>query len=269
MHYPEIDRVAALVAEVAAEEMVPRFRALEHGDVREKGPGDVVTIVDEICEARLTEGLSDMLPGSVVVGEEAAAADERVIDRLDGEDPVWIIDPLDGTRNFADGKEAFVSMVALAHGGELVGAWIHDPIKGETAVAERGAGAFMAGRRLAVAEARPIDAMAGAFGKPARGPRREAADRLGKAMRHDERITSAGLTYIELAAGRLDVGLFSRLWPWDHAPGVLLHREAGGHDGLTPSGTRYSPRHREGALLCAADAETWGRVRDLIADLAL
>jgi len=269
MRYPDIDHVAALVAEVAAEEMVPRFRALADGEVREKGPGDVVTIVDELCEERLTRGLADLLPGSVVVGEEAAAADDRVIDRLDGDDPVWIIDPLDGTRNFADGKAAFVSMVALVHGGELIGAWIHDPNAGLTAVAERGAGAWISGRRLAVARGGPLDGLSGAFAKPARGPRREAAERLGKALRHDERITSAGLTYIELASGQLDIGLFSRLWPWDHAPGVLIYREAGGFEALTPSGTRYTPRRRDGALLCASDDETWRRISGLIDDLAL
>ena len=101
---PGLRDIADLLAEVARVEIVPRFRALAHGDWREKGPGDIVTIADERTEAALAPRLQALLPGSVVLGEEAAAKDPSLFDLLSGDHPVWIIDPIDGTANFAEGK---------------------------------------------------------------------------------------------------------------------------------------------------------------------
>ena len=92
-------RIERLIAEIAAEEVMPRFEKLEAGDVSEKSPGDLVTIADVATERRLTPALLDALPGSRVVGEEAAAADPRILDQLAGDDPVWVVDPIDGTAN--------------------------------------------------------------------------------------------------------------------------------------------------------------------------
>src|SRR3546814_3877675 len=144
MTLPDIERVTRIIEEVAAEEMLPRFRTLEGDQIREKsGPGDLVTIVDEVCEKRLSAALTDLLPGSLVVGEEAHAADPSIMDRLDGEAPVWIIDPLDGTWNFAHGRDRFASIVALAIGGETMAGWIHDPMAGVTGCAVSGEGAYI------------------------------------------------------------------------------------------------------------------------------
>ena len=65
---PDIDGVTEIIAAVGREEILPRFRALAAGDIREKGPGDLVTVADEASEARLAAALTDLLPGSVVVG---------------------------------------------------------------------------------------------------------------------------------------------------------------------------------------------------------
>src|SRR5690349_21342761 len=111
---PDIDRVSAIIREVAEAEILPRFRRLQQSDIREKGPGDLVTVADEVAERRLTERLRDLVPNSLVLGEEAVAADQRVLGRIFEEDPVWIIDPVDGTSNFASGKPAFGVIVAYA-----------------------------------------------------------------------------------------------------------------------------------------------------------
>lgn len=266
---PEPDAVARIVAEIAAEEMMPRFRSLDREEVREKGPGDFVTVVDEICERRLTAALADLLPGSLVVGEEASHHDASVIERLGGEDWAWVIDPLDGTRNFAHGIARFASMVALVRGDRVVLGVIHDPIAGRTALAAEGEGAFEDGTRLGVSDRDALPGMAGAYGKPSRGPRREAADRLGRALAENHRISCAGMTYVELARGELDIALFARLWPWDHAPGSLIHAEAGGWGAILPDAAPYTPRRHKGSLLCTPDRETWDRVAGMLTGLEL
>src|SRR5215475_5254326 len=100
----DLARVTSLIEETAGAEILPRFRKLAAGEIREKTPGDFVTVADEAAEARLTPLLSALLPGSLVLGEEAAAADATLLDRLFDTQPVWVIDPVDGTSNFAEGR---------------------------------------------------------------------------------------------------------------------------------------------------------------------
>ena len=128
---PDIDRITRLVEEVAAEEIVPRFRALADGEIRRKKGGDLVTVADEATETRLGAALGELLPGSTMVGEEAAARDSGVLDRLSEDRPIWIIDPVDGTGNFAKGAEPFALMLAFLSRGEVLAAWIHLPLAGE------------------------------------------------------------------------------------------------------------------------------------------
>src|SRR5215510_4881511 len=140
--------VSRLIADVAAAEIMPRFRKLESHHVIEKAAGDLVTIADRAAEERLTAALVGLLPGSTVVGEEAVAANGALLDRLNGDRPVWIIDPIDGTTNFIEGRTEFGVMVCLAQRGELVASWIHRPVTGATAMAEAGGGAWMEGARV-------------------------------------------------------------------------------------------------------------------------
>ena len=137
---PDRYAVDRLIRQVAAAAILPRFRNLAEDDIREKKPGDLVTAADEDSERRLTAALPDLLPGSRVVGEEAASRDEGVMAALDGPDPVWVVDPVDGTHNFAHGKDRFAVIVALCQHGAVTAAWIHGPTDGTTVWAAPGQG---------------------------------------------------------------------------------------------------------------------------------
>jgi len=254
--------VAALEA-VAAEEITPRFRNLQAGEVSDKGGGDFVTRADEESERKLTRILAGLLPGSVVVGEEAAHADPAVIGRIAGDAPVWIIDPLDGTNNFAQGNELFAVMAALVVKGESVLGAIHMPTRGQTAVAEAGSGAFMSGARLKAAAPRPLAQMRASihtnYLPEDIKPRFKAA---AKAFGSNEEIYCAGRVYVGLAEGALDGALFWRTKPWDHAMGTLILREAGGVDGFA-DGSAYKPTEQgRYGLIAASGRETWRLTRD-------
>src|SRR4051812_33484678 len=121
---PDPVAVAALLRRAATEIILPRFRNLEKADIREKGPGDLVTIADTAAELLLTPLLRKMAPRSVVVGEEAASADAAILARLAGEAGVWLIDPVDGTFNFAHGNPNFAVMAAYVERGTVCGGWI-------------------------------------------------------------------------------------------------------------------------------------------------
>lgn len=145
-----LDDVTEAVREAAAAEIVPRFRQLAEDDVVQKsGPHDLVTSADRLAELRLTDALTALLPGSAVVGEEAVHADPAVYGALEGDAPVWIVDPVDGTRQFVHGDPGFCTLVALVRGGETLASWTYAPALGELAIAVLGDGATLNGTRLA------------------------------------------------------------------------------------------------------------------------
>ncbi len=258
----DISSVTNLIHTVAAEEVVSRFERLARGEVTEKGPGDLVTIADLQAERRLTEELTRLLPGSVAIGEEAAAADPAILGLLAQPAPVWIIDPVDGTMNFSEGRRHFGTMVALVRGERIEAAWIHDPLGGETAVAEAGAGAWIGDRRLQVARAeRPEDLrgalLAGQFGDRELGARIQSRRHKVGAVKS---LRSAAHEYLRLARGEIHYALFTKLMPWDHAAGVLIHREAGGYSSYL-DGAPYRPSAiTKTALLLAPDLGCWRRL---------
>jgi fructose-1,6-bisphosphatase/inositol monophosphatase family enzyme len=262
-----MDRVTALIAEIAAEEILPRFTKLAAGDVREKAPGDLVTIADEATEHRLTPLLTQLLPGSCVLGEEGAAASPALLERLAGDAPVWVIDPVDGTSNFAAGAGDFGVMVALVRHDAVLAGWIHDPRTGETATAEQGGGAWLGDRRLDVAKPPGDPAklsgvlLAGFFGNRELGKQVQARREQVSTLKSRR---CAASEYRRLAQGEMHFALFTKLMPWDHCPGVLIHAEAGGYNSYVEGG-RYTPsRIKASGLMLAPDAASWQQLYDIL-----
>ncbi|MBL8831816.1 MAG: inositol monophosphatase [Rhodospirillales bacterium] len=243
-----MNRVSALIADVADAAIVPRFRALAASDISLKGPNDYVTAADLDAEARLTPALADLLPGSSVVGEEAVAGDRAVLDRLGETSPVWIIDPLDGTANFAGNRTPFCSIVALAVGGEPVAGWIYEPMTRDLLVAGKGTGAHFNGAPVRLKPGPDV----AVYGKTLR-KRAEESGRFGRFV--DDRC--AGAVYLDLARGRLGLACFTRTLPWDHAAGSLAVREAGGHVAFLDNGGNYDARRHVGPLLHATSRNVW------------
>ena len=155
----DVDEVATIVREVAWRRIVPRFRNLGPAAIGYKAPDDMVTVADREAEADLSARLVPLAAGSLFVGEEAVFADPGMLDALSGEGQVWVVDPLDGTSNFVRGSPDFTTMVALVRNGHALAAWIHAPLAGWTAVAVRGRGAYLDGRRMRVAPSRPLRAL--------------------------------------------------------------------------------------------------------------
>jgi fructose-1,6-bisphosphatase/inositol monophosphatase family enzyme len=261
---PDADVVSGVIREVARTEVMPRFQALRAGDIREKSPGQLVTAADVAAEAALNQRLRALAPGSVVLGEEAASDDPSLFELLDGAAPVWVIDPVDGTVNFAQGRPGFAIIVAWIGAGRTVAGWIHDPIEGVTVTARRGGGAWSDGRRLTVVPDTPLEAMTGsAYGKV--GPLGRTADLL----RADGRVggvvngMSSGIDYLSLALGRSHFQVTSRSLPWDHAAGVLIAEEAGALARFVDD-TPYRPQVLDRGLLIAPHRAAWDTIRAIV-----
>jgi len=266
------DRVGRLLRDIAREELLPRHRALQVHEIHSKAtatdPDDIVTEADLAIERRLTVELAALLPEAVMVGEEASAANPAVLAALATDGPVFICDPLDGTKNFAAGLDTYGSMLALAVAGETRMAWIYLPTEDTLFVAEAGAGTYADGRRLLAADIDPSRAvLSGSLYTRHMPP--ELRDKVSSGAARATRIVDgpacSALEYTALARGHKDYVVYHRLHPWDHAPGALILAEAGGA-ARHADGSAYRPVSGNQLLLLTRHAGLWPAVRAVLCD---
>lgn len=266
----EIERVARIMREVAAEEIMPRWRNLAGGDVIEKsGPSDIVTVADRAAEVQLARRLAALVAGSRVIGEEGVHADPSVTTHFASGDPVWVIDPIDGTSAFAKGETAFAVMVALVRGEELIAGWILAPAGGEMHMGERGSGVWRVSEDGTVRLPRPSipserKELIGLLGRRHMSDaRRSEIKSRGEAFGALQNVSCAGLDYPRLLSGRSHFAIYNKSEPWDHLPGLALAHEQGfvfsKHDG-----SAYRPGDNTGGLVIAPSEEVAADIRRLL-----
>ncbi len=275
-----VPAVERLLRRVAEDEVMSRFNHLEHSDIHTKGTSsDLVTTADLEAEKRIREGLLEILPGSLVIGEESAYQTPEILHHLDTAKPVWIIDPLDGTHNFAHAQPCFAVICALVEKGETVLGWILDPVCAICMIVRKGHGVrqihgdLHEGPKLTMRNVSAIEALRGSIAEGVR-KRLETRPQEAKPPMHFVRYHCVGREYMDLISGKLNFALYGgNLWPWDHAAGTLMVAEAGGTARTLNAGLPYSPRSvRHGAgmrakqLLIAPDAATFGALERLFSD---
>ncbi len=254
------DWLVAQVRAVARAEILPRFRALAAAEVRAKtGPDDLVTEADLRAEAVLSEAFAARFPEALILGEEAASADPSLIDWVAEAELTLILDPVDGTWNFAHGLAVFGVILAVAKRGVPVWGMLYDPICDDWVEAAESEGARFRQRRLEIAGA-------GAQARTGYAPlgfipqrhRAEMAERLSGFGRVGSLRCSCH-EYRMLAQGHVDFVLSAGLMPWDHAAGVLAVGQAGGTAKML-DGRAYHAGLTSGYLLAARDGQTWDRL---------
>jgi len=268
-----LDRaVIAVMRDAATRAIMPRYQSLHADEIIDKDPGarlqDLVTIADKESELILAEGLAKVLPEAAIVGEEAAHADPAVLDHL-GDSLCWIIDPVDGTNNFASGKPPFGILIALAERGETVAGWIYDPLKNRMCRAQKGKGAWINDER-AVSRGSglvpPIAAISFVFADEAERAALKAHIAPHYAMVDIPRC--AAEQYPRIVLGENDLTVFSRTLAWDHAAGVLFVNEAGGKV-ARPDGRPYLVHeHMQPGLIGASTPALWDELTERLAGMA-
>lgn len=260
-----LDKTQDLMREASATLIMPRFRQLADHEIDTKtSPTDLVTVADREAEEWLTPRLMDLLPGSVVVGEEACSADSSVLEGLHGVVPVWLVDPVDGTANFVDGNARFGVMVALVNRGVTQAGFILAPVEDVMVVAVAGAGARLDGKEIRGRQNIPFsDAFGDYSSKYVEPPLR---DRLMNACKKSKGTQSghcSAYAYLDTARGQLDYVLQYLMSPWDHAAGALIVSEAGGAVQFMDDGSAYTavPRAPRPAL-AVGDKMMWQNYRD-------
>ncbi|MDA8586389.1 inositol monophosphatase [Rhodobacteraceae bacterium] len=264
------------VRRVARAEIMPRFRALGPNDIQSKSaPDDLVTEADVRAEAAITAEVHKLLPKALVVGEEAVSADPSVLDGLRDADCAVIIDPVDGTWNFAKGLATFGVILAVTRRGETVFGLLYDPVLDDWVMARRGGGAWYCRPdvppvRLNIGGDTPQDQAVGfvpLFLFPY-----ETRVQLSGAIPGFRRIWSVRCScheYRLLAQGHADFCLSGTLNPWDHAAGALAVEEAGGAVGLLDGAPYMGGMSGSGCLVTARSAETLARTQETFGPLIL
>lgn len=266
-----LSTVEQIIRDVAQNVIMPRFRKLASHDVEMKGVNDPVTIADKESERELTKRLAAYMPNSAVVGEESFAADKAILSRLDNEHPVWIIDPIDGTRNFVAGVPEFAVMVALVSRRESLASWIHDPNSGDMIMAEHGGGVWLRGQRLSLASTSLTDNAVGLVGgrvkkllQPIIGlPRLEIGSCAGfDYPRLFNPAMNGEAAFANASTSRASFLLYHHTNAWDHVPGMLMHKEAGGYS-ADWHGNPYDMSQTRNGLLYAPDKDSWQHLHTL------
>lgn len=218
---------AVQTAREAGRVLAEKFgRALQ---VSHKGEIDLVTEADLAAERLIVERIRSYHPRHSILAEEAGE-----VENIAGADPSfkWIVDPLDGTTNYAHGYPFFCVSIALEHEGRVVVGVVYDPLRDELFAAERGGGATLNGRRVSVSDVAELNRALVCTGFPydVRGRERFARHFSAFIMRAQSvrRDGAAALDLAYVACGRFEVFYEDGLRPWDVAAGKLLVEEAGG-----------------------------------------
>lgn len=263
----DLHQVGDMLALAARTEIMPRFRKLTSTQIRQKSSAlDLVTDADEAAETAISKALAAAFPGALIVGEEGTSKNPSLLQAVGSADLAFLVDPIDGTKNFVCNLPLFGVMAAATIRGEIVGGVIYDPVCRDWAYALRGGGAWIElenGSRvpLRVAKPVPVSAMEGvvAIGFLPEPLRATLIGNLTK-LAASINLRCAAHEYRMAAAGYCHMLFYNRLMPWDHAAGWLLHQEAGGYSAHF-DGTPYHVTHLTGGLICAPDEVSWNQVR--------
>lgn len=270
----DAEAVVQIMREVALAEILPSWRNLSPGAIRFKTSiHDIVTDADVAAEAAITAKLRERFPNAAIIGEEATAGNPALLDRIAEAEFAFIVDPIDGTKNFSAGLPLFGVIIAVATKGEVIAGFILDPVGDDVAIALRGEGAWIEmadGRRndLHVAAAAPLHDMTGcvAWNQLVEPVKTTVLTNLAK-VRAAPSYRSGAHEYRMIAAGHYHFLLQGKIMPWDHAAGWLIHREAGGFAARF-DGSPYNATTHSGGILCAPDEDSWHTLRDELFNIA-
>ncbi|WCN08705.1 inositol monophosphatase family protein [Marinomonas mediterranea] len=256
-----------IVRDAARDIIMPHFRHLDADQIARKSTQlDLVTVADQACERYIAEKVADEFPDWSIVGEEAVADTPERLKDIATAETCMIIDPIDGTWNFANGLSDFGVIIAVVVKGVTVFGLLYDPVHDDYVYANKGEGAFLVRPdsepvSLSVTPELEIEKMLGILSFYSYAPevnRQLAVKSTAFARTHSLPSCHA---YRQLAIDHFNFGLFLKMNPWDHAAGVMILEEAGGYCRLL-NGSEYSPTMPNGKLLIAQSKEQWEKLAE-------
>lgn len=243
-----IDGLIDAVRFAARTEIMPRFRQLDAADIDTKsGPDDLVTIADKRSEVVIADRVRSLLPDALIIGEEAVATDPSLLEHLAEAKLAVIIDPIDGTNNFAKGLAVFGVILAVVADGQTVFGLLYDPVVDDWIMATRGGGVTFQrgdGTTSTLDAPNPPASVAAAEGYVSVFMfNKTEQTQISKGYPAFARLNSLRCScheYRMMALGHADFCLNGGAHPWDHAAGALVLSELGGCV-MDAMGAPYAP----------------------------
>lgn len=273
LNHAQQEAILDLVRRTARSEILPRFQQLSAHDTTTKaGPDDLVTEADKAAEAMLTRKLYQLFPGTLVVGEEAVEENTGLRDQIAEAELAFILDPVDGTWNFAHDVPLFGVILSATRFGRPVFGLLYDPISddwiisGEDGPTER-EGAKCRRRTVHTAAVKELSELSGfvhLYLLPDTKKTEMAA--LYPRFRNVTNLRCSCHEYRLLAQGAADFHISGTLNPWDHAAGVLIVQNAGGVARML-NGEAYNTALKQGFLLIAPNETSWCELQECFAFL--
>lgn len=263
----ELEWLIALLKQAGEQEIMPRFRQLADDDITAKRDvSDLVTIADVASEKLLTSALKSQYPEAKIIGEEAVSADKSLLDRFPEPGMNIILDPIDGTFNFANGITLFAIILAIVEDGETMLGIIYDPVMKDCIHARKGMGGFYRSaegkdRALKLADDTTFDQMTGMVSWNDTPP--ELLPRLLFNQTKNPasfNYRCGAQAYMNFVGGGVHYMTYGGTMPWDHLAGSLIVEEAGGYVACF-DGTPYTPNRYQDGLIHAPSKKMWDVVR--------
>ena len=218
-----------ILYEISKSIILPKYQNLKKEDIKLKNINDIVTSVDISVESELKKILVNLIPDSLSVGEEEYFKNPNIIKFYNKSQFCWTVDPIDGTRNFAQGKEKFAIMIGLTFKEKIIQSWIYKPLIEELCSAKEGEGAYLNDEKIIISEKTALSNTSGSISTKYWDDDYEL--KLNKIRNLFNDVFSygcIGFEYVDIANEVRDFAILSKLSPWDHIPGVLILKEAGG-----------------------------------------
>jgi len=267
----QFDQVITLLHQVSDKIIRPYFKRLSSKEIREKNPGDFVTVADEKSEIFLTENLKKILPNSLVVGEEACENDPSILNLLEGEhEAVWVIDPVDGTYNFAHGRSHFGILLSLVEKGQTTYGWLYDVPGERVAYAIKGEGAYLRCPAKEQYETRLLffhqpPALSEMIGQVGGGQAWHFGSQLNNAVKELRNTRCSLHDFLKFGLGEADFVYHKQTKPWDHTAPVLFIEECGGYTANLSNREKYNPTFfGQIPILSTMNKENWDEISNII-----
>ena len=224
------DEVKSIIFDLSKSLILPKYKRLKESDIKIKNKADFVTTVDIEVENELEKILLKLLPNSLFVGEESYSRNPNIISFYKENKYCWAVDPIDGTKNFIKGNDKFAVMIGLTFKDTILQSWIYKPITNEFSYAKLNEGSFIDDKKYIISKQTDISNSIGSISTKYWNKDYESKMRNFNKNIFKE-INSYGciaFEYVDIAKSKRDFAILSKLHPWDHIPGILLVKEAGG-----------------------------------------
>jgi fructose-1,6-bisphosphatase/inositol monophosphatase family enzyme len=210
--------------------ILPSFGNLEINQISYKDGKDIVTDIDISVENELNNILPKLIHNSNFIGEESYAKNNNILNYYSSDKYCWTVDPIDGTSNFAKSIDTFAVMVALTKSTEIIQSFIYKPLNEDFMYADH-SGSYLNNNKINLNKKIHIENAIGSIStKYWDAIKNEKLISIKNKFANINSYGSIGCEYFDIALGKRDFALLSRLYPWDHIPGVFIVRQSGGHD---------------------------------------